>query len=29
LWVASTSRLYVAVPARDGQAAEIRVFGAQ
>ena len=29
LWVATTSRLYVAVPVRDGQSAEVRVFGAQ
>ena len=28
LWVAATSRLYVAVPARDGQGAEVRVFAA-
>lgn len=29
LWVASQSRLYVAVPARDGAGAEVRVFSAQ
>jgi DNA-binding beta-propeller fold protein YncE len=29
LWVAATSRLYVAVPARDGQSAEARVFAAE
>ena len=29
LWVAATSRLYVAVPARDGEGAEVRVFEAQ
>jgi YVTN family beta-propeller protein len=29
LWVAATSRLYVAVPARDGQRAEARVFEAE
>lgn len=29
LWVAATSRLYVAVPARDRQGAEVRVFAAQ
>ena len=29
LWVAATSRLYVAVPARDGQGAEARVFEAE
>jgi len=29
LWVSSMSRLYVAVPARDGQGAEARVFEAQ
>ena len=29
LWVASRRRLYVAVPARSGQAAEVRVFDAQ
>ena len=29
LWVATTSRLYVAVPVRDGQGAEARVFEAQ
>jgi DNA-binding beta-propeller fold protein YncE len=29
LWVAAISRLYVAVPARDGQGAEIRVFEAE
>ena len=29
LWVADQSRLYVAVPARRGQPAEIRVFEAQ
>jgi DNA-binding beta-propeller fold protein YncE len=29
LWVGSNSRLYVAVPARDGQVAEARVFEAQ
>lgn len=29
LWVAATNRLYVAVPARDGQGAEARVFEAR
>ena len=29
LWVAATNRLYVAVPARDGQGAEVRVFEAE
>jgi DNA-binding beta-propeller fold protein YncE len=29
LWVAATSRLYVAVPARNGQGAEARVFEAE
>ncbi|HVJ30510.1 MAG TPA: YncE family protein [Gammaproteobacteria bacterium] len=29
LWVAATSRLYVSVPARDTQGAEVRVFEAQ
>jgi DNA-binding beta-propeller fold protein YncE len=29
LWIAATSRLYVAVPARDGQGAEARVFAAE
>ena len=29
LWVASVSKLYVAVPARDGQPAEVRVFEAE
>ena len=29
LWVATTSRLYVAVPARDRQGAEVRVFAAE
>jgi DNA-binding beta-propeller fold protein YncE len=29
LWVAATSRLYIAVPARDGQGAEARVFEAK
>lgn len=29
LWVASINQLYVAVPARDGKAAEIRVFAAE
>ena len=29
LWVATASRLYVAVPARNGQSAEVRVFEAQ
>ena len=29
LWVAATSRLYVAVPARDGRGAEARVFEAE
>ena len=28
LWVSVTSRLYVAIPARDGQGAEVRVFEA-
>lgn len=29
LWVPAASRLYVAVPARDGQGAEVRVFEAE
>jgi hypothetical protein len=29
LWVANQSRLYVALPARSGQPAEVRVFEAQ
>ena len=29
LWVAATSKLYVAVPARDGQGAEVRIFEAE